>query len=107
MSHFNYSSSIPMPNSSYFGESGAIRCLSEGYGEIAFLSENYILNECSVSIQEGEDWCLGESNYTSLGIIGSLPSTSVMYNPLVLDTRSRASILNSLIDLNYDMYLEN
>ena len=55
--------------------------------------------------QEGEDWCLGESNYTSLGIIGSLPSTSVMYNPLVLDTRSRASILNSLIDLNYDMYL--
>lgn len=107
MSHFNYSSSIPTPNSSYFDESGAIRCLSEGYGEIAFLSENYISNECSVSIQEGEDWCLGESNYTSLGIIGSLPSTSVMYNPLVLDTRSRASILNSLIDLNYDMYLEN
>ena len=107
MSHFNYSSSIPMPNSSYFGESGAIRCLSEGYGEIAFLSENYISNECSVSIQEGEDWCLGESNYTSLGIIGSFPSTSVMYNPLVLDTRSRASILNSLIDLNYDMYFEN
>ena len=92
MSHFNYSSSIPTPNSSYFDESGAIRCLSEGYGEIAFLSENYISNECSVSIQEGEDWCLGESNYTSLGIIGSLPSTSVMYNPLVLDTRSLSLI---------------
>ena len=30
-----------------------------------------------------------------------------MYNPLVLYTRSRASILNSLIDLNYDMYFEN
>ena len=107
MSYFNDSSSIPMPNTTYFGESGAIRCLSEGYGEVAFLSENFISNECAESIQEGEDWCLGESNYSSLGIVGSLPSTSIMYNPLVLDTRSRASILNSLIDLNYDMYLEN
>ena len=39
--------------------------------------------------------------------LGIIPTTSVMYNPQILDTRSRASIINALIDMNYDMYLEN
>ncbi|DAC43313.1 MAG TPA: hypothetical protein HA315_03780, partial [Candidatus Thalassarchaeaceae archaeon] len=53
------------------------------------------------------DWCLGIDNYTSVGGMGIIPTTSVMYNPEILDTRSRASIINALIDMNYDMYLEN
>ena len=53
------------------------------------------------------DWCMGTDNYTSIGELGIIPTTSVMYNPQILDTRSRASIINALIDMNYDMYLEN
>ena len=106
-SHFSNISSIPSVNSSYYGESGAIRCISEDFGKIAFVSENFINEECKDSSDGDGDWCLGANNYTSLGEIGSIPTTSVMYNPSILDTRSRTSILNALIDMNYDMYLEN
>ena len=106
-SYFNELSSIPLPDSDYYGESGAIRCISDESGQIAFVGQNFIHTECSDPSEGEESWCLGESSYTSLGSIGQIPTTSVIYNPSILDTRSRTSILNALIDMNYEMYLEN
>ncbi len=106
-SHFSEDSAIPNPDESYYGESGAIRCISEDYGQIAFVGENFIEEHCNNHSGDNSDWCLGTDNYTSIGGIGIIPTTSVMYNPELLDTRSRASIINALIDMNYDMYLEN
>ncbi len=106
-SYFSDDSVIPSPDESYYGESGAIRCISEGHGQIAFVSENFIDEHCIVASGSNADWCMGADNYTSIGELGIKPTTSVMYNPELLDTRSRTSIINALIDMNYDMYLEN
>ena len=106
-SYFSNDSSIPSQGDSYYGESGAIRCISEDYGQIAFVSENFIDEHCVDDSGSSADWCMGTDNYTSIGELGIIPTTSVMYNPEILDTRSRASIINALIDMNYDMYLEN
>lgn len=106
-SYFSNDSSIPSQGDSYYGESGAIRCISEAYGQIAFVSENFIDEHCVDDSGSSADWCMETDNYTSIGVLGIIPTTSVMYNPEILDTRSRASIINALIDMNYDMYLEN
>ena len=106
-SYFSNDSLIPSPGDSYYGESGAIRCISEDYGQIAFVGENFIDDHCVDGSGSNVDWCMGTDNYTSIGELGIIPTTSVMYNPEILDTRSRASIINALIDMNYDMYLEN
>ena len=106
-SYFSNDSSIPSQGDSYYGESGAIRCISEAYGQIAFVSENFIDEHCVDDSGSSADWCMETDNYTSIGVLGIIPTTSVMYNPEILDTRSRATIINALIDMNYDMYLEN
>lgn len=106
-SYFSEESSIPYPDESYYGETGAFRCISEGHGEIAFVNENFIGDHCTDSSTGNSDWCLGTDNYTSIGGMGIVPTISVMYNPEILDTRSRASLINALVDMNYDMYLEN
>ena len=106
-SYFSNDSVIPSLGDSYYGESGAIKCISEDYGQIAFVSENFIDEHCVDDSGSNSDWCMGTDNYTSIGELGIIPTTSVMYNPQILDTRSRASIINALIDMNYDMYLEN
>ena len=49
---------------------------------------------------------MGTDNYTSIGELGIIPTAPVMYNPQMLDTESRASMINALSDMNYDMYLE-
>ena len=106
-SYFSNDSVIPSSGDLYYGESGAIRCISEDYGQIAFVGENFIDEHCVDDSGSNADWCMGADNYTSIGELGIIPTTSVMYNPQILDTRSRASIINALIDMNYDMYLEN
>jgi len=107
-SFFNSDSSIPNSNNTYFGDSGALRCLSEGGGDITFLEENTVNIYCNnVVISENMDWCLDIEEYTSLPAIAPIPSDSVIYNPELLDIQTRTAVLNALISLNYEMYLEN
>ena len=107
-SFFNSNSSIPDDNDIYFGDSGALRCLSEGVGDITFLEENIVNLYCdNVVISENMEWCLDIEEYTSLPAIAPLPSDSVIYNPELLDIQTRTAVLNALISLNYEMYLEN
>jgi hypothetical protein len=107
-SFFNSNSSIPNQNDTYFSDSGALRCLSEGGGDIVFLEENTVNMYCdNAVISENMDWCLDIEEYTSLSAIAPLPSDSVIYNPELLDIQTRTAVLNALISLNYEMYLEN
>ncbi len=107
-SFFNHNSSIPNQNDTYFGDLGALRCLSEGGGDIVFLEENTVNMYCdNVVISENMNWCLDIEEYTSLPAIAPIPSDSVIYNPELLDIQTRTAVLNALISLNYEMYLEN
>ena len=106
--HFSNESSIPGPDSPYFGPSGAIRCLSEGAGQVAFSTESAVDESCNNDGPENNEvWCLDIDQYVSISAFGYLPSTSVVYNPSTLDMRSRTAVLNALVSLNYEMYLEN
>ena len=107
-SFFNSNSSIPNQNDTYFGDSGALKCLSEDRGDIVFLEENTVNMYCDkILISENMDWCLDIEEYTSLPAIAPIPSDSVIYNPELLDIQTRTAVLNALISLNYEMYLEN
>ena len=107
-SFFSPDSSIPDYNGTYFGDSGALKCLSEGGGDITFLEENTVNIYCdNVVISENMDWCLDIEEYTPLPAIAPIPSDSVIYNPELLDIQTRTAVLNALISLNYEMYLEN
>ena len=107
-SFFNSNSSIPNQNDTYFGDSGALKCLSEDRGDIVFLEENTVNMYCDkILISENMDWCLDIEEYTSLPAISPIPSDSVIYNPELLDIQTRTAVLNALISLNYEMYLEN
>ena len=107
-SFFNSDSSIPNQNDTYFGDSGALRCLSEDRGDIVFLEENTVNMYCdNILISENMYWCLDIEEYTSLPAIAPIPSDSVIYNPELLDIQTRTAVLNALISLNYEMYLEN
>lgn len=105
---FSNESSIPGQDSPYFGALGAIRCLSEGIGEVAFSTEGIVSESCdNDNPEDDEDWCLGINQYVPISVFDPLPTTSVVYNPSTLDVRSRTAVLNALVSLNYDMYLEN
>ncbi len=107
-SFFNFNSSIPNQNDTYFSDLGALRCLSEGEGDVVFLEENTVNMYCdNTVISENMDWCLDIEEYTSLPAIAPIPSDSVIYNPDLLDIQTRTAVLNALISLNYEMYLEN
>jgi ABC-type phosphate/phosphonate transport system substrate-binding protein len=107
-SFFNSNSSIPSYNDEYFGNSGALRCLSEGGGDITFLEENIVDKFCgNFIVSENMDWCLNIEEYTSLPSMAPIPSDSIIYNPELFDIQTRTAVLNALISLNYEMYLEN
>ena len=44
---FNENSSIPEPGTQYYGFSGALRCLSDGAGEVAFAKDNTVSQYCT------------------------------------------------------------
>lgn len=107
-SFFSINSSIPNYNDTYYGDSGALRCLSEGAGDVVFLEENSVDKYCNnVITSENMDWCLYIEEYTSLPPLAPIPSDSIIYNPELFDIQTRTAVLNALISLNFEMYLEN
>ena len=105
---FNSSYSFPEDNSELHGNNGALRCLSNGGGDIAFVEGNEQEIFCQDGSQPSDgNWCLDPAEYSLLPPIGSLPYKSVIYDPRVLDMVSRTAVLNSLLSLNYEMFLDN
>ena len=107
-SFFNENSSIPEINGTYFGDIGALQCLSDGFGDIAFLEESIVNFYCNNEISlDNMDWCLEIEEYVPLSPLAPIPSDSIIYNPELLDIQTRTAVLNALMLLNYEMYLEN
>ena len=107
-SYFNEDASIPDSGTPYASYSGAVRCLSEGAGDVAFVKDSTIGSyRGNEDAAENEDWCLDEEEYILLPSYGSAPSHPVMYNPDRVDIQTRTAILNALLSMNDEMYVEN
>ena len=105
---FNENASIPDSGTPYYGYDGAIKCLSEGAGDVAFAKDSTIASYCdNEDATENEDWCLAMDQYVALPAFGQAPSHPVMYNPNLLDVQTRTAILNALMSLNNEMYVED
>ena len=108
LNFFDQNSSIPEKGESYYGNLGALKCLSDDFGDIAFVEEGYLESYCE-NEDEGDnlDWCLNSSEYVALPFDIKIPTSTVIYNPENLDVQSRTAILNAFMSLNFEMYLEN
>lgn len=103
--------SIPDSGALYSGYSGAIECLSSGYGDVAFAKgddfstpHKYCDNE---DVAENEEWCLDIDEYIQLPSFGQSPSHPVMYNPELLDVYTRNAVLNAILSWGDEMYVED
>ena len=103
--------SIPESGGLYSGYAGALECLSEGYGDVAFAKgdefstvHKYCDNDNS---EDNEDWCLALDQYVQRPAWGSSPSHPIMYNPDNLDVRTRNAILNTMLSWNDEMWVED
>ena len=107
-SYFSEDSSIPDSGTPYYGYSGALKCLSEGAGDVAFAKDSTVDSYCNnEDPSENEEWCLEIDEYVPLPAFGRAPSHPVMYNPTVLDVQTRTAVLNALMSMNYETYYVN
>ena len=104
---FNEDASIPESGDLYYSYEGALRCLSEERGDIAFIADTTHDYHC---VNKQRNWCLtdedGNSGYVALPLFGKAPSHPVMYNPDSLDMYTRTAILNALMEMNGETWIE-
>jgi len=95
--HFG-NATIPSSGDTYYGYSGAFRCLTDGFGDVAFAKTSSYEDHC-----QGNDWCLAESEYRMLEpTFGKVPSHSIMVNPEEISPEMRLVIIDALMALNSD-----
>ena len=108
LNYFSDDASIPESGTPYYGYGGALKCLSDGTGDVAFAKDSTVASYCdNEDSTENEDWCLEMDQYIPLPAFGKAPSHPVMYNPETLDLQTRTAILNALLSMNNEMYVEN
>lgn len=79
---FNENASIPESGTPYYGYAGAMKCLSEEYGEVAFAKDSTVESSCGSEVEsENQEWCLEMDRYVRLPAFGQSPSHPMMYNP--------------------------
>jgi len=106
LNFFSDDASIPDSGAPYYGYSGAVKCLSEGVGDVAFAKDSTVDSYCgNENASLNEDWCLPRDEYVPLPAFGQAPSHPVMYNPDKLDVQTRTAILNALLAMNDEMYV--
>ena len=95
--HFG-NASIPGSGDVYYGYGGAFRCMTEGFGDVAFVKTTSYGDHC-----EGNDWCLERSEYRMLEpAFGRVPSHSVMVNADAYGDSKTESITMAFLALNLD-----
>ena len=98
---FNENSSIPESGTPYYSYSGAVKCLSDGTGDVAFAKDSTIDSYCNnTNASENEDWCLEIERYIKLPAFGKAPSHPVMYNPAKMDSDTMKNVVTALLSLN-------
>ncbi|MEC7687643.1 MAG: PhnD/SsuA/transferrin family substrate-binding protein, partial [Candidatus Thermoplasmatota archaeon] len=100
---FNENASIPDSGTPYYGYSGAVKCLSEGVGDVAFAKDSTIDSYCgNEDTSENEDWCLARDQYVALPAFGQAPSHPVMYNPEFMDVTKADKVREALVGMTTD-----
>ncbi|MEE2626691.1 MAG: PhnD/SsuA/transferrin family substrate-binding protein, partial [Candidatus Thermoplasmatota archaeon] len=102
-SYFSEDSSIPDSGTPYYGYSGALKCLSEGAGDVAFAKDSTVDSYCNnEDPSENEEWCLEIDEYVPLPAFGRSPSHPVMYNPEIMDASTMELLTDSLVGMSDD-----
>ena len=100
-SHFGDDASIPETGTLYYGYSGALRCLSEEAGGVAFAKDSSLNSYCgSENLDENEAWCLDMDRYVKLPSFGQAPSHPLMYQPDSFDADLKDAVVSALTSLN-------
>lgn len=94
---FQSSSNIPQPGTTYYGEEGSLRCLSESQGDIAFLSDDTVQRFCSDEDSFRASWCLETNEYVMLPTFGRSPSDAVLFNPDFMGDDKRGMLSSILV----------
>jgi len=80
-----------------------LRCMSSGRGDIAFIADSTYEFYC---VDRNRNWCLEDGEYLALPVFGKAPSHPVMYNPELLDMPTRAALLEELMAMNYESWID-
>lgn len=86
----------PVIGGAYGDYLGALRCLSEGVGDIAFVRDTTPADYCGT---DPEDWCLPLSDYRMVVEFGAVPEHPFMVSP-DLDADVRGDLQAALLALN-------
>ena len=89
---------VGMPGSDaepYGGYQGALRCLSEGAGDVAFGKDTTPATYCD---DAPASWCLNLDEYRELANLGRVPSHPVMVDPQ-LDPVKKTDLVDALVAL--------
>ena len=97
---FSEQASIPESGTPYYGYSGALKCLSDGIGDVAFAKDSTIDSYCNNDNAEAnEEWCLELHNYIKLPAFGNAPSHPLMYQSDSISDSDRVAIVSALVGL--------
>jgi len=98
---FNENASIPESGTPYYGYNGALKCLSDGTGDVAFAKDSTVDSYCyNENVSDNEDWCLNRERYVKLTKFGNAPSHPIIYNPAKMTDDRATKVLEALLSLN-------
>lgn len=87
----------PVIGGAYGGYDGALRCLSDGVGDVAFIRDTTPADYCTPGA--AQSWCLDLADYRELVQFGPVPEHPIMVGPHV-DAATRQAILEAFLALN-------
>lgn len=96
---FSEDSSIP-EGGIYSSYKGALRCLSDGTGDVALVKDSVIDSYCTG--ENRYDWCLDVEEYVMLPAFAQAPSHPAVYNPETMDEETVIIVQEGLAKLSDD-----
>ena len=97
---FAEDSSIPDGGTPYSSYKGALRCLSDGTGDVALAKDSVVNSYCTGD--DRYDWCLDIDEYVMLPAFGQAPSHPAIYNPDTMSEETVVLVQNGLASLSDD-----
>ena len=97
---FDEDSSIPEGGTPYSSYKGALRCLSDGTGDVALAKDSVVNSYCTGDNRY--DWCLDVDEYVMLPAFGQAPSHPAIYNPNTMSEETVIIVQNGLVALGDD-----
>lgn len=97
----SYFGNVSMPGSdadTYGNYQGALRCLSDGTGDVAFGKDTTPASFCSPNTKDRAAWCKDLSAYRKVQEFGRVPSHPVMVGNI--PEAKKADLVKALVDLS-------